>query len=145
MWCYIAEGYYKIIWFYQLKWSCKLATITSFEHFPTSFVSTCWYQVVNWPPWRISKEDVSSASQPFVRAKIERHTYSFRTTWGMCHWALGFYFLLLFFSVSSCVTLTLWLLELINTKFLPIISIHYPINRWWEKSNLSGTFRCTLI
>ena len=35
-------------------------------------------------------------------------------------------------------SLTLKLLEVINMYLLPIISLHYPANRLWEYSNLSG-------
>ena len=39
----------------------------------------------------------------------------------------------------SNTTVTLLLPEMINMSLLPIVSVHYLANRWWEYSNLSGT------
>ena len=46
---------------------------------------------------------------------------------------------------ASKLSLTLKLSEVINMKCLPIISLHYQANRWWEYSNVSGTKFSLLI
>ena len=44
----------------------------------------------------------------------------------------------IFFRLYFHYCLILELPEVINMEILPKISIHYPVNRYWENSNLSG-------